>query len=406
MPSVAAVRNKNFNNPIAYLIDDEFIDTLAAGAVNGTVCAVGTGTLSQRTRVVADTNLKLSIGGGVLTIAAGGVGSGNPGLWYGAFTRTFGRTMIFEATYSASQSHAGWDTDQTSGIQLGPGHVGNFRPPGVGADIAPLTTGVSYRVIVIQRITGTNGGYIFIKGGAMTKTTFLGAWGSSGATLYPGFTIINNTGAYTSSYLRVPEELFTWFAPLVYDTFTRSNGALGNSETTGPDSQTLVAKAWTDQEGTWAVSTNAAAASALASGSAIATVNGGKADVHLEVNMTRSVGNVGAVCRYVDTNNKVLIYHDGTNLKIDKVIAGTTTNVASTAIAFSAGATLRVFVEGSTFRALYNGNAAGGAVTISDSVVASSTLHGLFTTDTGNTLDVFQLFARGSGGEYDRMDAY
>src|SRR6185295_14296885 len=46
--------------------------------------------------------------------------------------------------------------------------------------------------------------------------------------------------------------------PLAYDTFTRANGALGNTETSGPDSQVLTALAWAFSGSVWNVASNLA----------------------------------------------------------------------------------------------------------------------------------------------------
>src|SRR5574343_1428706 len=83
------------------------------------------------------------------------------------------------------------------------------------------------------------------------KLYWLG-WADSG-NVYPAVTVLGTKSHGTLDYLRIPTP--TWLpTPLAYDTFTRSNGAIGTSETTGPDSQTTPAKTWTGA--TWTIATN------------------------------------------------------------------------------------------------------------------------------------------------------
>ena len=99
---------------------------------------------------------------------------------------------------------------------------------------------------------------------------------------------------------------------------------------------------WTQQVGAWTVATGKANASALSGGKALATVPATLTpDLLIAAALTRSAGVVGLVVRYTDTSNYVVAYHDGTNAKLDQVVAGVTTNKISAAATYSASAILR-----------------------------------------------------------------
>jgi len=82
---------------------------------------------------------------------------------------------------------------------------------------------------------------------------------------------------------------------------------------------------------------------------------------------------------------------------LEKNVAGTYTTVQSTAVTYSAGATLRVIKDGTKYRVYYNNALVGTEQTISDAGIISNTKHGLFSTYSGNTFDNFTLWPRGSG---------
>lgn len=98
--------------------------------------------------------------------------------------------------------------------------------------------------------------------------------------------------------------------------------------------------------------------------------------------------------------NFLIAYHDGTNVKLDKNVGGTYTNLISAAATYSAGATLRVITYTSSgslkVRVYYNNALVGSEQTVSDAGIISNTKHGLFSTYSGNSFDNFTLWARGS----------
>lgn len=241
---------------VTYLLYDKFITDRAAGAVNGTP-AEPTG----QTRTVVDTNSKLSIAGGVASFATGGVGAGDQGLWYPAITTALGTILLAQVTVAAGGSaQVGFDTAAAGAIQHAIGFTGNFiRISSNAASTNPVgtyTDATAYTIIVLQRAVGD---FFFIKGGSeYPKITliYVSAAGAAGS-LFPGATGLNTTTIYTLDNIRIP--IATYIPqPLAYDTFTRANGALGSTETAGPDGQLLSAIAWAFTVGIWTVVTNKA----------------------------------------------------------------------------------------------------------------------------------------------------
>lgn len=104
--------------------------------------------------------------------------------------------------------------------------------------------------------------------------------------------------------------------------------------------------------------------------------------------------------------NFVIAYHNGTNVLLEKCVAGTYTTLINTAATYSANATLRVIKDGNSYDVYYNNAKVGSTQTISDAGIVSNTRHGLFSTHSGNTLDNFTVYARGTEGQYSNLTIY
>ena len=90
--------------------------------------------------------------------------------------------------------------------------------------------------------------------------------------------------------------------------------------------------------------------------------------------------------------NFVIAYLNGTSsVRLDKVVAGTYTNLIATAVTYSAGAPLKVVKDGNSYSVYYNGAQVGTTQTISDAGIGSNTKHGLFSTHSAQTFDSFSL---------------
>jgi len=391
---------------IRWLLRDEFSDTRAAGAVNGTPCTPGPGT-----RTVVDTGSDLSIGSDVLNFSGGVVGWGDPALVYAdiPIVRTAGRMMLCSVTPATINGFIwfGFNNDTTpaepwSGANTiyvtSAARIWTYDGNSVHYSVTYAAT--TYIFAVVLR---TAGAYFFVKGGAFTNWTLFDIWGVNVTTpVYAAIDFYDNVS--TSGFIRVPDAL--WLpAPAAYDTFTRGDGALGSSDIWGPDNQIVTARAWSNRVGTTQIATNKASASALVGGVAIATMDTGTVNAITDATLTRAGNEVGVVLRYVDADNYIRAIHDGTNCKLVKRVAAAETDVISAVVALGAGA-IRVIPDGTTFM-LYLNNARVGAVsTINDAALQTGTEQGLFSTNVGNTQDLWSIFARGSNGEYAALNKW
>jgi len=389
---------------IRWLLRDEFSDTLAAGAVNGTPATPGPGT-----RVVVDTGNKVSISGGEYVFAGTSVTPwADPRIYYDAVVRVAGRLMVTRfivptavgdgAILGFRSATAGGAANMQAGLYL-TGTLWSWWGA-TGAQVGLFSADTYYVIVTVLRATGA---YHFIRGGAFTDWTLL--WISSignTATLYPAFDHSNK--AMRADRRRIPVE--TWLpTPAAFDSFSRADGALGSSEIWGPDNQIVTARVWNNRVGTTLVATGVAQASALVGGIAIATVNTGTVNAITSATLTRAGNEVGVVLRYVDADNYIRAIHDGTNCKLVKRVAAAETDVISAVAALGAGA-IRVIPDGTTFMLYLNNAQVGATSTINDAALQTGTEQGLYSTNLGNTQDLLSIFARGSNGEYAALNRW
>lgn len=388
---------------IRWLLRDEFSDTRAAGAVNGTPATPGPGT-----RVATDTDGDaLSISGGLMRFANPNDAYGDPGLWYASQVRVAGRLLLASVDVAATNKIAmyGWAGAQAGAPTAGAlqfntdGNVRAREAVGFMSGLA-IYAATTYKLAVVVRAPGT---YYFIKGGAFSTWTLLRIDDATATSpLY--LTLSNHGTVNTHDWARIPDAL--WLpTPLTYDTFTRADGALGSSETVGPDGQGVAARTWVNRVGTTLVATNKAQASVLDGGVAIATVDTGTVNAITTATLTRAGNEVGVVLRYVDADNYIRAIHDGTNCKLIKRVATAETDVISAAVAIGAGA-IRVIPEGTSFSLYLNDTQVGATSTISDAALQTGTEQGLYSTNLGNTQDLLSIFPRGSNGEYAALNRW
>ncbi len=114
----------------------------------------------------------------------------------------------------------------------------------------------------------------------------------------------------------------------------------------------------------------------------------------------------GLVVSYVDTNNLVLAYHDGTNANLDKCVAGTWTSIVSAASTYVANATIRVIKDRASYSLFYANSKVGATATISDSILVASCKVGLFSTSSADSLDNFVVYSRGNDNSYSILDRW
>jgi len=215
-------------------------------------------------------------------------------------------------------------------------------------------------------------------------------------------------------YIRIPAAY--WLPmPLVSDGFGSSFGTsdgLGHAEgVAGGLGGGGNGKTWSNGGSTWSVSGGKAVNTAPSGLSQeISVVETSTASVYVRANLTRAAGNVGLALNIDDAaspQNGVLVYLDGTNCVVNKIVAGSVSNVRTTAVTYAADKTLVVAKTGSEYRVYYGATLVGaGFSTISDAGIVSNTLHGLFSTDASNALEDFVCYATGTNGEYAVLDTW
>jgi hypothetical protein len=522
---------------VSWLLRDDFTDALTAGNVHGTPAVPGPGT-----RVVVDTGNTLSLSGGYLTTAR--TANYDPGLYLDGLTRVAGRLMVAHIQVSnvSNRFQAGWTVNQAG--QSIPEFIrsvaNSLRVFNADLGTSLIVAGRDYYIAIVLRSTGA---YYFIKEANVwpTWTLLYITNADSTATLYVMEGVHNLWGAGNNifDFLRVPDEI--WLpTQTAYDTFTRANGAMGSSEATGPESQSLTARAWTGatftidtnkainipsqgaeimsdpglegvyvvglapdfgsmqdgvgseenvivhgggkaQKAVWTLGTsilshtNAASSewwiytgwvqnsagmwinlldgvhrlNLDASGSYAQFVMTGRrgnwmptyntdqantyyvddislkqltlselfssmetsqANVVIDVDLVLTKGtNAGLVLRLdsaATPANFILAYHDGTNIHLEKCVAGTYTSLINIACTYSANATMKVILDGSKVTIFYNNYKYGTTQTISDVGILSNTIHGLFSTYPSNTMDNFIVANRNSDEDYIALDRY
>ncbi len=133
--------------------------------------------------------------------------------------------------------------------------------------------------------------------------------------------------------------------------------------------------------------------SELTTASIFATVDFGVYNVTVEAKATLVAGTqAGVVMNLNNTSSPeffVIAYHDGTNAILEKCVSGTYTTLISTAVGYVAGAVVKIVKSGTTYQLFYNGIQRGTDKTISDAGIISNTKHGIFSTDSANSLDDF-----------------
>ena len=513
-------RFTSFGSSVQYLLRDLYTTDRAAGAVNGTA-AEPTG----QTRTVTDTNSKLTITNGKLAFATGGVGDGNPGLWYSQETRVLGKVLIFQVNETGGGLFAGFYAAQSGAAQDGVRFVAaatlQARDNVNSISVGVFAAATDYTVAVIYRAAGF---YLFIKGGLFTTWTLLWYSATGAANLFPGGSAFGTTSVWVMDDIRIPQPIYIPL-PLAFDSFTRANGALGSTETLSADARTIAAIAWAFTTGIWTVATNKAVGTpvlgadaivngafaadtdwtkgagwAIAAGLATATaassdltaavapltvgtwyttvytvsgfaagtvqaVVGGvsypthaanatytetgratttafkftgagftgsldnvsskalvtaelfasvvtsTADVIASVSVTLSAAlgglQAGLVLNFDSTSNPqnfILCHLDGRgNVVLVECVAGVYTTKFTTAVTYAAGGLLYVIRDGTSCRVFYNFAAVGSVQTMTAN---TNVRHGLFSTSALNSLDTFNVYARGKNNEYAILDQY
>lgn len=394
-------------------MNEDFVSSHAAGTLKTYVGGPGQGDW-----MVLDTNAKLSTSGGALVGVTGGAANFDPSIVYQKpIRRASGVVLVVSTTVTANRVQFGWVSQPTPVLtSLNPNRRGLLdfnatvlacaQTSAGSVSVGTIALGTPYRGAIVMRLSGTQ---YFIKGGAYTNWTLV--WtdvGIANFAAYPVYSYLGTTTAFTCDYMRCRNRQFI-AVPVVSDGF---GGSFGTADGLGHLEGQLSAygaggsgATWTQHVGSW-VNSGGAAVGTISGGRAIATVNAGVTDFIASVKLTGGANAGSLVGRWTDELNYIELRHTGTNVQLVKNVAGTPTTLVNSAVAFVAGAEIRMIVEGTKVRAFYNGAAVGSEQTVADAGLASGTRVGLRTSNNSNSFDDFNIYARGTGGEYSALDAY
>jgi hypothetical protein len=380
----------------AYLLRDDFSDTLAAGAVNGTLAVPGPG----GNRIVNDTGNRLSLSGGRVQITTGAAAYGDPGIRYPTLTRTHGFSLWTQGKLSNDTlgmfGFTRFDvlTELAAGIMINTGVLKfgqNYTTVGTHA------TNYTYNFGVVLRTVGS---CIFVKGNTYVDWTLL--WVDKTVrsnNLRPAIDSHTLVGYFEQ--IRRPARMIT-VSPLCADSFNREDGAIGVTDGVEAEETGGAGQAWIAQLGTFGVDTNKAKSSALdvGTGYAVATVNVGTPNAMVEATAVQTAGVVGLVAWWTDVDNYLRIIHNGTNLQLISRIAGVEATLVNAAATIGR---IVLSTDGTKVRCYSNNVLIGTEQTVS--TLTPTNVYGLFTSDLGNTLDAFTVWNR-KGGAYAAFDRF
>jgi|SRR5580765_3318327 len=182
-------------------------------------------------------------------------------------------------------------------------------------------------------------------------------------------------------------------ALLSADSFNRANGAAGSTDGAG----SLDPKTWTTQSGTWAIDTNQLSTTGTVP--AILTCDLATADVDITyTHVVSDVNGQGIICRFSDTSNYVFLNGDTTQLRLQKLVAGSTTNISSLIGPpfLGTNTVVRLVASGNQFW-VYHDGALDPASPYTDSFNSTATKHGLRHGGTSQRSDAWSVSSPGSG---------
>ena len=144
------------------------------------------------------------------------------------------------------------------------------------------------------------------------------------------------------------------------------------------------------RDGTMSAQIDNVTCKAYSLSSLISTRSYASADCDISVAVTRTAGTQAGISARVDSAaspaNFLIAYLDGSgNVKVDKCVSGTYTNVISGAVTYGAGRILRLVCNGNNVSVYYNGTQVGSTTAVADAGIVGNKNHGLFSTYSANT---------------------
>lgn len=400
------------SSPLSYLLRDDYLTDIAAGSINGTLSDPGgMGGATLNTRTVVDTGLNLSLSSDWAVFAAGlGAPSYNdPILKYGSTARTLGK--VFGAKIYINSATGVQFLGIGSGAQPPRSHGWNLTGSlvyiydnnvGSNTGLPYFATGTEFQIAIVVRATGA---WYFIKGGALTGWTLI-HYSIANADTPLVYSFQNRADSYKFTHAIIPLDTYIP-KPIFSDSFNRADGAAGNGDGAGDSEVSCNPVAWADKSGALAISSNRAIFGAV-SGIGISVGEAGAYDVIATVNIYRSAGNPGLCLRYLDADNYIYAYHDGTNVKLVERLNGIETTTVTAVKAYADGAPLKVVIRAGLATLWYNNSYAGRSTDVGggNPNLLYGTKHGLYATETASTFDSFIIMPSGTEGQHAALNRF
>lgn len=398
-----------------YLLYDDFSIVTAAGSVNATQPTYNHTTNSVGgPRTVTDTESKLSVTSSNTLYFSGGKASpamSDPSLWYAGQTRVAGKTLICSASSANNLGlYTGWTTATS-------GSVSNdtLRLSNIGLDVRIANVSVSigsyslYSSVTTYETLRSIGSFEFFKSGTYPVLVWISKLSTS-ETLYPN---INNWSGITFSTLaRIPRALYIP-SPLISDSFTRADGAIGSTDGLGHLEQNGGGSLPYIPNTDWAIVSNKAwMTNATQTNGILINTNLSTANALIDVAFSRgALGFCAGIIANYDVatgTNYLRAYYDGNGVaNVDAYVNGNKTNYITGAITYADNATLRLITVPSSgeVRCYYNNAIVGSAKTSGVwPGFTNFTSCGLFSTSTNASFTNFVVWARGNEGQYAGLD--
>jgi hypothetical protein len=377
---------------LRYLLRDLFSDDRAAGSVNGTMSTDG-----KLARTVTDTANSESLSNGTLRVVGTSVSATDPVHYYNEIVPVeLGRIVHLRARAVAGKQTppAGFVSLTTVFNWYGMYRQGNE----LSVSVVPVGTvdgqidGIDKDYIQILRSAGafcyTNDGYI-------PKLVWAGSNTVGAHNLVVGYKANAVGVAYDGTIDFIQKLEQKWYPlPVASDSFNRADGAPGNTDGAGVAEVGGAGLAWSDLKGVSAIATNRLTWSSLTDGVGLSVVDPGVSECFVFAKIHRTAGEVGVVGRCVDADNYWRVTHDGTNVKLTIRAGGVENVVEQSVTTYVDDVVIALRLHWCGACAFFNSSRRTALETkyATESPLHGATKIGLYTTDTGNTVDLFYAF--------------
>lgn len=383
------------SSDVAPWLEDTFATPLPAGSLNNTAAD---GRTPSQIRTVIDTGNKVSISNGKLSIN-GGTATGDPSLRYPSISRSAGTCIMFDVSRTGTGPYFGF-TALSTGVPADDAFYAASSALNVRTASGSISVGSATLFSPNFTVTMRSAGSWLFQGAGTSRKLMYVLQRTSDSTVYPS--IVNASAVATCDYVFIPSQKYL-VTPLSSSSFASAFGStdgLGHLEQNGGSGLT-----WTTT-GTWATGTNAAYSTTT--GTNIATTATSSPDVLVDANWVRdsSTNCFGVIARCdnaANPQNYIGLMHSNSTVYLYKVESGISANLATTAsMTYSAGATLRLMVDGTEVRGFYN-NAACGNTTVGTALTNYNN-HGIVSFSVYPKATNNVVWARGTSGEYAGID--